>query len=426
MKISKKDWQNYIDRLRKINDKAADKVVGYMNTHDYSTPEGVKALTDYAHAVATKYGEGSAELACQMYDAIAEASRAAVPAAEPAATATYGEVAKAIYGTLGAGKDPQKVGSAIGRSVKLAGVDTLQKNALRDGAEWAWIPSGDTCAFCLMLASNGWQKASKKAIKNGHAEHVHTNCDCTYAVRFSDDVTVEGYDPDALYDEYISAGETSSERLNALRRKHYAANREYINAQKRAAYAKRSDSKLPDSEGMFETKTDSVPQAAQKAGASYRSAHYYPDNEGVFETIPRPRDDGKPNSIIKPRRIIKELNKSEVGKTALKYIEDHAIPVQLFYNVDVNKSEMGIYDPFSNTIVIYASNTKSARETALTVIHESVHARLGGSNTQREEALCFIEELKHVKRSDSLTYKEIKTIIKRVKKNKKYKRFKWR
>lgn len=240
MKISKKDWQNYIAKLRIINDKAADKVVGYMNTHDYSTPEGVKALTDYAHAVATKYGEGSAELACQMYDAIAEASRAAVPAAEPAATATYGEVAKAIYGTLGAGKDPQKVGSAIGRSVKLAGVDTLQKNALRDGAEWAWIPSGDTCAFCLMLASNGWQKASKKAIKNGHAEHVHTNCDCTYAVRFSDDVTVEGYDPDALYDEYISAGDTPQERINGLRRNDYADRKDFYRAQKRLNYRRKT------------------------------------------------------------------------------------------------------------------------------------------------------------------------------------------
>ena len=244
MKISKKDWQNYIERLRRIDKKAAEKVVNYMNAHDYSTESGMKALVEYSHAVATRYGEGSAELACQMYDAIAEVSHAHVPAAEPAATATFGEIARAVYGTMASGRNPEAVGAAVGRSVKLVGLDTLQQNALRDGAEWAWIPAGDTCPFCLMLASRGWERASKKAIKNGHAEHIHSNCDCTYAVRFSKDVDVEGYDPDALYDQYINAGDTPSERLNALRRQHYAANKDYINAQKRAAYARRSSKKM--------------------------------------------------------------------------------------------------------------------------------------------------------------------------------------
>ena len=239
MKISSKDWQNYIATLRKINETAAEKVAEYMRSHDCSTPEGMKALIDYAHAVATKYGEGAAELSCEMLDEVAEASGAFVPAAEPAATATYGEIAKTIYGTMAATKDPDAVGAAVGRSVKLASVDTLQQNALRDGAEWAWIPAGDTCPFCLMLASRGWVKASKKAIKNGHADHIHNNCDCTYCVRYDGETTVEGYDPDALYEQYKNAGDTPRERLNALRRQHYAANKDYINAQKRVAYARR-------------------------------------------------------------------------------------------------------------------------------------------------------------------------------------------
>lgn len=133
------------------------------------------------------------------------------------------------------------MGAAVGRSVKLASVDTLQQNALRDGAEWAWIPAGDTCPFCLMLASRGWGRASKKVIKNGHADHIHNNCDCTYCVRYDGETTVEGYDPDALYEQYVNAGDTPSERINALRRKHYAANRDYINAQKRFAYSKRAE-----------------------------------------------------------------------------------------------------------------------------------------------------------------------------------------
>ena len=283
MKISSKAWQNYIKKLSKIDARAAGEVVAYMVSHDVSTYEGTRALIDYAYAVSTKYGEAAAELSCQMYDAIATASKASVPAAEPAATATYGEIAKTIYGTLASTKNPDAVGAAVGRSVKLASVDTLQKNALRDGAEWAWIPSGDSCAFCMMLASRGWVKASKKAIKNGHAEHVHNNCDCTYCVRFDHETTVEGYDPDALYDQYIEAGDTPGERLNALRRQYYAANKDYINAQKRAAYLKRANAKLPNNEGQFETVVPHANKTTGFAGQNARlsRAHLFPDMENM-------------------------------------------------------------------------------------------------------------------------------------------------
>ena len=176
-----------------------------------------------------------------MYDAIASLQGATVPPAVPAATATMDETAKAVVGTMKTG-NVNIVADATGRLVKLVGVDTMLQNALRDGAEWAWIPRGDTCAFCLTLASRGWQKASKNAIKNGHAEHVHANCDCTYAVRFNDSLNVEGYDPQKYLDMYYGADGNSPEaRINAMRREFYAKNKETINAQKREAYAKRME-----------------------------------------------------------------------------------------------------------------------------------------------------------------------------------------
>ena len=98
---------------------------------------------------------------------------------------------------------------------------------------------GDTCAFCITLASRGWQSASKQAIKNGHAEHIHANCDCTYAVRFGHDVDVEGYNPSAYYKMYQNAdGGSPKAKINAMRREFYAENADAINAQKRSAYAK--------------------------------------------------------------------------------------------------------------------------------------------------------------------------------------------
>ena len=154
-----------------------------------------------------------------------------MPAAEPAATASYVEVARMVSATKD--QNPANLPNGVSRLVKRAGADTTLKNVIRDGAEWAWVPHGDTCPFCITLASNGWQKASKKLLKGGHAEHIHAKCDCEFAVRFRSDTTVAGYDPDKYYRQYREAGGD----INKMRRIDYAANRERINAQKRAAYA---------------------------------------------------------------------------------------------------------------------------------------------------------------------------------------------
>lgn len=229
MRITATAWAAYTQQLAKLNKKAGQLMADYIAAHGTGDTD---ALIAYAHALVTKYGEGSAELACQMYDALAAAAKAGVPAAEPAQPASYGEIARMVQATKAS---PPQMQRGVSRLVKRAGADTTLKNALRDGAEFAWIPQGDTCAFCLTLASRGWQKASQAAIKGGHAEHIHANCDCEYAIRFDGRSTVAGYDPDKYLRQYRAAGSD----VNALRRVNYAKNRERINAQKRAAYALR-------------------------------------------------------------------------------------------------------------------------------------------------------------------------------------------
>lgn len=236
--IPSKAWLSYIGKLRRLNTTVANCMQAYVDQYGVSDSQ---KLIDVAYGLVTKYGEGSAALASEMYDALAELQGAHVPAAEPAETAEYGEVARMVNATK---TSTPQLKSGVSRLVKRAGADTMLKNALRDGAEFAWVPSGDTCAFCMTLASRGWQQASKKAIKNGHAEHIHANCDCTYAIRFDPEVNVEGYDPDAYLKAYRDAGSD----VNELRRIHYAENRERINAQKRAAYAARNEKKLSTTE----------------------------------------------------------------------------------------------------------------------------------------------------------------------------------
>lgn len=218
MQISQSDWIRYIRRLRAIDDTATNAVEAWMTAHPAADGDD---LVSVCYAYATRYGEAAASLACDMYDATAVAQGVIVAAAEPAATATMDETTKAVFGTLNNRRST--VGATVGRLVKQAGADTMLKNAARDGAEWAWIPQGDTCAFCLMLASNGWQRQSKGSA-SGHAEHIHANCDCTYAVRFDGKSSVQGYDPEALRARYNAAeGRTWQEKLNSMRREQYAA-----------------------------------------------------------------------------------------------------------------------------------------------------------------------------------------------------------
>lgn len=231
MQITARAWNEYITRLSRLNQKAGQLMREYMDGHPEADTD---ALIRYAYALVTKYGEGSAELACQMYDALAEAQGIALPAAEPAPTATYGEVTGMVKATQ---DSPANLQSGVSRMVKQAGADTTVHNAIRDGAEWAWVPHGDACPFCRMLASNGWQKASKNLLKKGHAQHIHANCDCEFAVRFSRDFDVSGYDPEKYLRQYRAAGSD----VNALRRIDYAARKDVINAQKRAAYAARKN-----------------------------------------------------------------------------------------------------------------------------------------------------------------------------------------
>lgn len=233
MTVSMSEWAKYRDLLAKLSDKAAEEFRDAVwNVGGRFGGVGLakiprNELISFANELIETYGEGAAELACECYDAVAALSKRYVPAAVPAEVAPPDEVAKAINGAMKFSEDVDYISNVVGRFVKQASQDTTLQNALRDGAQFAWIPAGETCAFCLTLASRGWQYASKQAIKGGHAEHIHSNCDCAYAIRFDTRTQVEGYDPDKYRSMYQHAeGRTPQDKINAMRREAYAADKE--------------------------------------------------------------------------------------------------------------------------------------------------------------------------------------------------------
>lgn len=221
-------------------DKAQQEMLAFIEAAGGYTEVEFDAAIAKAYQLATKYGEANASLAALLYDATAELSGAPVPAAEVAATATLDEVKEAIYASSAFSQNDEYISGVVGRLVKQASADTTMQNARRDGAEWAWVNDGDSCALCELLASEGWQHASQAVMNGNHAEHIHANCKCVFLVRFNEDTGISNYTINKnLYEE--TEGRTLEQKVNTIRRENYAANKKEINAQKRIAYAKRTE-----------------------------------------------------------------------------------------------------------------------------------------------------------------------------------------
>lgn len=77
---------------------------------------------------------------------------------------------------------------------------TLAKSAVKSGAGWARVAHGDTCPFCVMLASRGGIYHSEAAAQRSHK--FHGGCDCSIALVRGPEDYPDGYDPDALYARY--------------------------------------------------------------------------------------------------------------------------------------------------------------------------------------------------------------------------------
>ena len=130
---------------------------------------------------------------------------------------------------------------------------------------------------------------------------------------------------------------------------------------------------------------------------------------GVFTTLNATKADS-----IRPKSIIGEMNKSEIGRDSLEYLTKENVPVRLCYGVDHPEGIVGQYDPFDDEIYVYCDVAKTTKEAALTVIHEATHRRLGCKGTFDEEVECFKAEIIHQK--GHLTNSDIYDIMEFVKK----------
>ncbi len=160
------------------------------------------------------YGEVAATVAADFYDEVRDAARVAgrftvSPVAALDVEALVGQIRWSVSPLYSGSPDP---GAALGRLEQKVdeftlqhGRDTIAANVARDpaGPRWARVPVGKTCAFCTVLASRGASYRSEESARG--ARKYHGDCDCTPTPIFPNEALPEGYDPDALFQQYQDA-----------------------------------------------------------------------------------------------------------------------------------------------------------------------------------------------------------------------------
>lgn len=165
------------------------------------------------------FGDRAATIACSAYDVTMEELGISVqPSAvyNPVSVNSTGRQVDYLMRQLTPDtfdSFAQKLAARAYENVGRAANKTTIRNAERDfskGVRYARVPTGkETCGFCLMLASRGFDYKSRKSAGDmGFGfNRFHDRCDCR-VVAGDDFTTVEGYDPDWLYDVYLDARST--------------------------------------------------------------------------------------------------------------------------------------------------------------------------------------------------------------------------
>lgn len=172
-----------------------------------------EALSTFMVSLAETYGQSAALIASQFYDDLRIASPNAVGKYRAILGGTVDKAA--IDGTArwavgalvdGEGSVTDRASGAMQRIISQHGRDTIALNSRRDPSPggWARVPTGiTTCGFCRSLASRG--PAYRSAASAGQGNHYHDRCDCVPTQIWDGDSLPDGYDPEALYGEYLDA-----------------------------------------------------------------------------------------------------------------------------------------------------------------------------------------------------------------------------
>lgn len=188
--------QSFGNVSRQLQEAAIDEFMEYIY-------EGMSIddVIDAATNVAMKFSYLGCELGAQWYDLCSELAGLDVESAYlPEVDET--QLAARARGAIESAPDTELIGDAfnyflqneINNSIRLTGSANLWRDYERGKSpgRWARVPVGDTCAWCLMLASNGAWYVSEKTALGADPSHYHDGCNCI-AVYHADAESIAGY-----------------------------------------------------------------------------------------------------------------------------------------------------------------------------------------------------------------------------------------
>lgn len=210
-------------------------------------------VVELATRIALKYSYLGCELGAQWYDLCSELAGLDVDPAE-LAEVDSDELASRADSAYGRAHDSSLVADVLNyylqnqieNSIRRTGDANLWRDYERGmaGGKWARVPVGETCAWCLMLASQGAWYLSEETAKGIDPGHYHDGCDCV-AVYHADPESIAGYAELASYKEMYYDAENArlanargiepydeelSWRVNHARAEHERKRNEYLEA----------------------------------------------------------------------------------------------------------------------------------------------------------------------------------------------------
>lgn len=201
----------YNEAIKTLGVEAGDQFRAVMDewhkaNPDASVAEAREFCIAAAADVSERFAAPSSEIAAQFFDAVCEEEDIDASASliddlinmDMIEDAAHYNAGKLVDGDWDGFVDAEA--RTVDNNVHRAAYDTMKKSCEDNHVQWARVPSGrETCGYCFMLASRGFVYVDEGAAHAGS----HVGCDCTVVPGKRGTTTVEGYDPDALYERWI-------------------------------------------------------------------------------------------------------------------------------------------------------------------------------------------------------------------------------
>lgn len=222
-------------------------------------------IIEQASEVAYQFSMYGAELGAQWYDLCTELAGIDAEPANISEPDARGIAQRATVAAESGGDAKSVFNSFLQAEINASIRKTGEKNLWRDyergisPGRWARVPVGETCAWCLMLASQGaWYLSEKTA-----GAHYHNHCNCV-AVYHATPESIQGY----------------RGKLDSYKRMYYDAdNVRAANANGKETYPKELKHRIDAAKKEHTEREEKRAEEAAQRGEKYKKMPWQTANE---------------------------------------------------------------------------------------------------------------------------------------------------